>query len=71
MLRLQFSSLSEAADQYYFSRRRAAQLRAEYGALKQSYHVRSTSRMLLLGPLNRIDFDLTVRSALNALAIFF
>ena len=35
MIRLQFSSLSEAADQYYFSRGRAALLRAEYYGLKQ------------------------------------
>jgi predicted ribosome quality control (RQC) complex YloA/Tae2 family protein len=35
MLRVQFSSLSDAADQYYFSHRRAALLRAEYQALKQ------------------------------------
>jgi predicted ribosome quality control (RQC) complex YloA/Tae2 family protein len=35
MIRFQFSSLSEAADQYYSSRARAVLLRAEYNAFKQ------------------------------------
>jgi predicted ribosome quality control (RQC) complex YloA/Tae2 family protein len=36
LLRFQFSSLSEAADQYYSARGRAMALRAEYAALKQT-----------------------------------
>ena len=36
LLRFQFSSLSEAADQYYSARGRAMALRAEYAVLKQT-----------------------------------
>ena len=36
LLRVQFSSLSEAADQYYSARGRAMALRAEYAVLKQT-----------------------------------
>ena len=36
LLRLQFSSLSEAADQYYNARARAVALRGEYAVLKQT-----------------------------------
>lgn len=36
MMRFQFSSLSEAADQYYAARSRAMALRAEYAVLKQT-----------------------------------
>ena len=59
MLRRQFESLSEAADEYYFARRRALVFRDEYAQLKQRLAREINKRVAVLKAIesDRVRFD--------------
>jgi len=59
MIRSQFSSLSDAADQYYNARRRALTLRSEYISLKQSLSREIDKRIAAINAMesDRLRFE--------------